>query len=143
MNVSWKSSSSEPSKELGELYEAVIHPDGRVTQDWEGKIPMNDPRDAALSKIGDALITIGNELKKLSKSEDKSIVNPEPNPKMRQAPPEKYEACYAAGSCGVTTKVKRSKAKPLYDCEKCKKNKIDTNPEAIVSCGTVAKSYCG
>lgn len=70
MNIAWKASSEEPSKELGEMYELIIHPNCKVTLDWEGKIEMKKENSInhALSKIADALISIGNELKDISES---------------------------------------------------------------------------
>jgi len=67
MLVYWKNSSVEPSTELNELYEAVIHPEGKITLDWEGKIPMtiSSPKDTALKLIAEALISIGQQLKNL------------------------------------------------------------------------------
>jgi molybdenum cofactor biosynthesis enzyme MoaA len=58
VNVFWKASCSEPSKELGEMYEAIMHPDGKVTLDWAGEIEMKSMKDIALDKIGDALMAI-------------------------------------------------------------------------------------
>ncbi len=35
--VSWKAAMAEPSNMLGELYELIYHPNGRLTTDWKGK----------------------------------------------------------------------------------------------------------
>ena len=76
--VSWKASSIEPSKEGDGIFEAVFHPNGKLTADWEGKIELdfNEKKDEemdkkALAKIADALISIGNELKNLTEEENK------------------------------------------------------------------------
>ena len=37
MNVVWKASVSEPSENLGSIYEVIIHPNGNLTADWDGK----------------------------------------------------------------------------------------------------------
>lgn len=37
MPVTFKSSFAEPSNTLGELYELIYHPSGKLTTDWEGK----------------------------------------------------------------------------------------------------------
>lgn len=37
MYVTFKSSFAEPGNEVGELYELIYHPSGKLTTDWEGK----------------------------------------------------------------------------------------------------------
>lgn len=37
MPVTFKSSFAEPANKLGELYELIYHPSGKLTEDWEGK----------------------------------------------------------------------------------------------------------
>lgn len=41
INVSWKASLEEPSKELGIIYELIINENAEVTKDWEGKLRVN------------------------------------------------------------------------------------------------------
>jgi len=70
-NVSWKASSIEPSKEGDGIFEAVFHPNGNLTADWNGNIELNfndedNMNKKVLAKIADALISIGNELKNLA-----------------------------------------------------------------------------
>lgn len=131
MEVTWKTSCSEPSKELGELYEAIIHPDGRVTQDWEGKIEMSSSRDEALSRIGDALIAIGNELKSLV-AEQKPV----------KTKPVQYEGCKATHPKQVS-KPKQATVRPqikmTQDCEECKKREDSRGSfRASSGCGSGA-----
>ena len=39
--VLWKSSVSEPSKDLGSIYELIFHPDGSLTADWGKSITVD------------------------------------------------------------------------------------------------------
>lgn len=41
INVSWKASLEEPSKELGTIYELIVNENAEVTKDWEGKLKVN------------------------------------------------------------------------------------------------------
>lgn len=41
IDVLWKASLEEPSKELGTIYELIINQNGDVTKDWEGKLKVN------------------------------------------------------------------------------------------------------
>lgn len=41
LNVSWKASLEEPSKELGTIYELIVNENAEVTKDWEGKLKVN------------------------------------------------------------------------------------------------------
>lgn len=41
INVSWKASLEEPSKELGIIYELVINENAEVTKDWKGKLKVD------------------------------------------------------------------------------------------------------
>lgn len=37
MPVSWKAAVAEPSKTIGDVYELVFHPNGKLTSDWAGQ----------------------------------------------------------------------------------------------------------
>ena len=41
INVAWKASLEEPSKELGTIYELVVNENAEVTKDWEGKLKVD------------------------------------------------------------------------------------------------------
>jgi MoaA/NifB/PqqE/SkfB family radical SAM enzyme len=41
ISVTWKCSVSEPSDDLDEIYEAVIHQNGNMTEDWKGLKPID------------------------------------------------------------------------------------------------------
>jgi molybdenum cofactor biosynthesis enzyme MoaA len=43
MYVSFKSSFAEPSNYLGEMYELIYHPSGKLTTDWEGQKEYSSP----------------------------------------------------------------------------------------------------
>jgi hypothetical protein len=68
MQVFWKASALEPSKDLNSVYEAIIQTNGDITTDWAGNIKMNKVEATALEKIADSLIMIGQQLKQLTKA---------------------------------------------------------------------------
>lgn len=41
IDVSWKASLEEPSKELGSIYELIVNENGDVTGDWDGKLKVD------------------------------------------------------------------------------------------------------
>jgi hypothetical protein len=78
--VIWKASCVEPCEEVNvdEVFEVIVHPNCKATLDWAGTKPyikakkdetnMSATHDDQLAIIADALITIGQSLKNLSKN---------------------------------------------------------------------------
>ena len=91
MIVSWKSSTLEPSKDLGNLvYELIYHPDNKLTLDWEGKIEYKTD-SFSLVDIG----ILNTKLKEIKKVDKKIIAS-------KNKEPESFQSCGygGGGGCG-------------------------------------------